>query len=181
MASDSEHTNRSRPPQQAQGRNWPVVVLLLGVATLALALTACGGSSSTSTPGATSAPEDTNATGATEWDTTHNFSIEGEMASDYVDFYVEQCAQVTFQVTASVPVVVSYEYASPASEAPPGTHPVWEVDAWEEGTKVELSGTITTWEEGYGLLVVSNYEDYPGKAKGTISYRIDPPTSGTTC
>ena len=53
MASDSEHTNRPRPPQQAQGRKWPIVVLLLGVVTLALALVACGGSSSTSTPGAT--------------------------------------------------------------------------------------------------------------------------------
>ena len=53
MASDSEHTNRPRPPQQAQGRTWPIIVLLLGVVTLALALTACGGPSSTSTPGAT--------------------------------------------------------------------------------------------------------------------------------
>ena len=53
MTSDSEHTNRPRPPQQAPGRQWPILVLLLGVVTLALALTACGGSSSTSTPGAT--------------------------------------------------------------------------------------------------------------------------------
>ena len=53
MASDSEHTNRPSSPQQAQGRKWPIVVLLLGVVTLALALTACGGSSSTSAPGAT--------------------------------------------------------------------------------------------------------------------------------
>ena len=41
MASDSEH--RNSPSQQAQGRKWPIVVLLLGVVTLALALTACGG------------------------------------------------------------------------------------------------------------------------------------------
>ena len=53
MTSDSEHTNRQRPPQQARGHKWPILVLLLGVATLTLALTACGGSSSTSTPGAT--------------------------------------------------------------------------------------------------------------------------------
>ena len=53
MTSDSEHTNRQRPPQQARGHQWPILVLLLGVATLTLALTACGGSSSTSTPGAT--------------------------------------------------------------------------------------------------------------------------------
>lgn len=54
MASDSEHTNRPRSPQQAKGRKWPIVVLLLGVVTLALALTACGGEPSTSTPGVTS-------------------------------------------------------------------------------------------------------------------------------
>ena len=54
MASDSEHTNRPRPPQRAQGRKWPIFVLLLGVVTLTLALTACAGPSSTSTPGATS-------------------------------------------------------------------------------------------------------------------------------
>ncbi len=53
MTSDSEHTNRQSPPQQAQGRQWPILVLLLGLAALTLALTACGGSSSTSTPGAT--------------------------------------------------------------------------------------------------------------------------------
>ena len=53
MTSDSEHTNRQRPPQQARGHQWPILVLLLGVATLTLALTACGGSSSTSTPSAT--------------------------------------------------------------------------------------------------------------------------------
>ena len=55
MTSDSEHTLKQRSPQQAQGRNWPILVLLLGLAALTLALTACGGSSSTSTPGATSA------------------------------------------------------------------------------------------------------------------------------
>ena len=53
MTSDSEHTNRQRPPQQARGHKWPILVLLLGVAALTLALTACGGTSSTSTPGAT--------------------------------------------------------------------------------------------------------------------------------
>ena len=53
MTSDSEHTKRQRPPQQARGRKWPILVLLLGLAALTLALTACGGSSSTSTPGAT--------------------------------------------------------------------------------------------------------------------------------
>ena len=42
MAPHSEHTNWQRPPQQAQGRTWPILVLLLGLATLALALTACG-------------------------------------------------------------------------------------------------------------------------------------------
>ena len=52
MTPRNEHTNRQRPlRQQAQGRKWPILVLLL--ATLTLALTACGGSSSTSTPGAT--------------------------------------------------------------------------------------------------------------------------------
>lgn len=151
------------------------------MAALTLALTACGGSSSTSTPGATSTPEGTNATGATEWDTTNNFSIEGENAIDYVDFYVEQCAQVTFQVTSSVPVLVSYQDPSAENPPEPGTKTVWQLDAWEEGTKVELSGTITTWGEGYGLLEISNYGGYPGKAEGTISYRVDPPTSGTTC
>ena len=53
MTSEFEHTNRQRSPQQAQGRQWPILVLLLGLAALALALTACGGPSSTSTPGAT--------------------------------------------------------------------------------------------------------------------------------
>ncbi len=53
MTSEFEHTNRQRSPQQAQGRQWPILVLLLGLAALTLALTACGGSSSTSTPGAT--------------------------------------------------------------------------------------------------------------------------------
>ena len=53
MISESEHKNRQRSPQQAQGRKWPILVLLLGLAALVLALTACGGSSSTSTPGAT--------------------------------------------------------------------------------------------------------------------------------
>lgn len=64
MASDSEHTNRPRPPQQTQGHKWPVV-LLLGVVTLALTLTACGGESSTSTPGATTgSPSTTTSTPA---------------------------------------------------------------------------------------------------------------------
>lgn len=53
MPSKPEHTNRPRPPQQAHGHKWPILVLLLGVATLTLALTACGGSSSSSAPGAT--------------------------------------------------------------------------------------------------------------------------------
>ena len=53
MTSQSEHTNRQRSPQQAQGRKWPILVLLLGLAALTLALTACGGSSSTSAPDAT--------------------------------------------------------------------------------------------------------------------------------
>ena len=53
MTSDSEHTNRPSPPQQTQGRRWPILVLLLGLAALTLALTACGGSSSPSIPGAT--------------------------------------------------------------------------------------------------------------------------------
>ena len=53
MTSESEHTNRQRSPQQAQGRQWPILVLLLGLAALVLAPTACGGSSSTSTPDTT--------------------------------------------------------------------------------------------------------------------------------
>ena len=50
MTSQSEHTNRQRTPQQAPGRKWPILVLLLSLAALTLALTACGGSSSTSAP-----------------------------------------------------------------------------------------------------------------------------------
>ena len=53
MTSQSEHTNRQRTPQQAPGRKWPILVLLLGLAALTLALTACGGSSSTRAPDAT--------------------------------------------------------------------------------------------------------------------------------
>ena len=53
MTSDSEHTNRQRPPQQARGHKWPILVLLLSLAALTLALAACGGSSSTSAPDAT--------------------------------------------------------------------------------------------------------------------------------
>ena len=61
MTSDSEHTNKLRPPQQAQSRKWPILVLLLGVVTLALALTACGGESSS--------PDGLGATSATTpWD-----------------------------------------------------------------------------------------------------------------
>ena len=53
MTSQSEHTNRQRSPQQAQGRKWPILVLPLGLVALVLVLTACGGSSSTSAPDAT--------------------------------------------------------------------------------------------------------------------------------
>ena len=62
MTSQSEHTNRQRSPQQAQGRKWPILVLPLGLVALVLVLTACGGSSSTSAPDATTSGPPTPAT-----------------------------------------------------------------------------------------------------------------------
>lgn len=187
MTSDSEHTNRPRPQQQAQGRKWPIIVLLLGVVTLALALTACGGSSSTSTPGATSAPDGTNATGATDWDTTINFSLEN--GDEHLEnFHMEKCGQVTFLVTVSGPVQV--EYQDPSGKDPSGTprQTYWDVEeriadgkTYEQGGTGELRETITPLGSGYGYLAVAYHYDHPAKAKGTLSYRVDPPTNGTTC
>ena len=70
MTSEFEHTNKLRSPQQAQGHQWPILVLLLGLAALALALTACGG------PSSTSAPDATSATRVPEWEETVTFSLE---------------------------------------------------------------------------------------------------------
>ncbi len=188
MASDSEHTNRPRPPQQAQGRKWPISVLLVGVVTLALALTACGGESSTS------APDGTNATGATEWDTTNNFSLEtGESHYElFPEVLYEKCAQVTFHVTASTFVTVHFHDLDGSGT---GDTSVWEAttvelerfasEGWKEADPLNIRGTTTAREALYAVLEVAfyleGYEDIPPEAKGTISYRVDPPTSGTTC
>ena len=119
MTSESEHTNRQRSPQQAQGRQWPILVLLLGLAALALALTACGGPSSTSTPDATSAtrvpststPDATSATRVPEWEETVTFSVKW-LDVHLVDIPLEKCEQVIFHLVSSKDVSVLYLDAS---------------------------------------------------------------------
>lgn len=134
-----------------------------------------------STPAAAgSAPDGTNATEATDWDTTNNFSL-GNGDEHLENFHTEQCAQVTFHVTASGPVQVYYQDPSgkDASGQPRQTY--WDVEVWEEGVSGELRATITPLGSGYGYLAVGYWSDHPATAKGTISYRVDPPASGTTC
>ena len=102
MTSRYEHTNRQRPlRQQAQGRKWPILVLLLGLAALALALTACGG------PSSTSAPDATSATRVPEWEETVEFSLEWT-DTHRVEIPVERCEQVIYHVVASNKVGLLY-------------------------------------------------------------------------
>ena len=107
MTSESEHTNRQRSPQQAQGRKWPILVLLLGLAALTLALTACGGSSSTSTPDADSA------TRVPEWEETVEFTVDWP-DPHLVEVPVEKCEWVEFHLTA--PVDVTARFHNPDGE-----------------------------------------------------------------
>ena len=159
MTSESEHTNRQRSPQQAQGRQWPILVLLLGLAALALALTACGGPSSTSTPDATSA------TRVPEWEETTEFSLEWTH-SHLVEIPVEKCEQVIFHVVASNKVGLGY------------------IDVGDRhhqfDSSDDYSSYIATEESGILTLKVrhSGFGGQETTIDGTVSYRLEPYSVG---
>ena len=158
MTSGFEHTNRQRSPQQARGRQWPILVLLLGLATLALALTACGGPSSTSTPDATSA------TRVPEWEETVEFSLE-PLDTHLVEIPVEKCEQVKFHVVASSKVGLGYIDVG-------GEH-------FTLDTRDDYSSSIATEESGILTLKVRlGFSEDETPTDVTVSYRKDPYSQG---
>ena len=185
MSSESEHTNRQRSPQQAQGRQWPILVLLLGLAALALALTACGGPSSTSTPDATSAtrvpststPDATSATRVPEWEETVTFSVKW-LDVHLVDIPLEKCEQVIFHLVSSKDVSVLY---LDASDRPDG-----EIDGWVDhtaawGRQDDFRAHKATEESGIWTLIVRHYGhqgEITTPTDVTVSYRVEPYSQG---
>ena len=158
MTSGFEHTNRQRSPQQARGRQWPILVLLLGLAALALALTACGGPSSTSTPDATSA------TRVPEWEETVTFSLEGE-ESHRIEIPVEKCEQVIYHVVASERVRLGYIDVG-------GGHVTLDTrDDYRDYIATEESGILT-------LEVLRRFSEDKTLADVTVSYRVAPYSVG---
>ena len=160
MTSRYEHTNRQRPlRRQAQGRKWPILVLLLGLAALALALTACGGPSSTSTPDATSA------TRVPEWEETVEFSVEW-LDTHLVEIPVERCEQVIFHVVASNKVGLGY------------------IDAGDRHVTLDSSDDYSSYiaTEESGILTLKVYHSGFGGQETlidvTVSYRVDPYSVG---
>ena len=159
MTSESEHTNRQRSPQQAQGRQWPILVLLLGLAALALALTACGG------PSSTSAPDVTSATRVPEWEETVEFSLKW-LDTHLVEIPVERCEQVKFHVVASN--MVGLGYRDPAR----GHVTMDSSDDYSSSIAIEESGILALEARHAGFGGQETTIDV------TISYRIDPYSQG---
>ena len=172
MTSEFEHTNRQRSPQQAQGRQWPILVLLLGLAALALALTACGGPSSTSTPDATSAtrvpststPDATSATRVPEWEETVTFSLEGE-ETHRIEIPVEKCEQVIYHVGASNKVGLGYRDVGDSHFT------LDRSDDYSNYIATEESGILT-------LEVRGEFSEDKTLTDVTVSYRVAPYSVG---
>ena len=166
MTSQYEHTNRQRPlRQQAQGRKWPILVLLL--AALALALTACGG------PSSTSAPDATSATRVPEWEETVTFSVKW-LDVHLVDIPVEKCEQVIFHLVSSKDVSVLYLDASdrPDEEI---TGWVYHTAAW--GRQDDFRTNKEAKESGIWTLIVRHYGhegEITTPTDVTVSYRVGP-------
>ena len=158
MTSEFEHTNRQRSPQQAQGRQWPILVLLLGLAALALALTACGGPSSTSTPDATSA------TRVPEWEETVTFSLEGE-ETHRIEIPVEKCEQVIYHVVASNKVGLGYRDVGDSHFT------LDRSDDYSNYIATEESGILT-------LEVRRGFSEDQTLTDVTVSYRVAPYSVG---
>ena len=158
MTSEFEHTNRQRSPQQAQGRQWPILVLLLGLAALALALTACGGPSSTSTPDATSA------TRVPEWEETVTFSLEGE-ETHRIEIPVEKCEQVIYHVVASNKVGLGYRDVGDSHFT------LDRSDDYSNYIATEESGILT-------LEVRGEFSEDKTLTDVTVSYRVAPYSVG---
>ena len=157
MTSRYEHTNRQRPlQQQAQGRKWPILVLLLGLA--ALALTACGGPSSTSTPDATSA------TRVPEWEETVTFSLESE-DTHRMDIPLEKCEQVIFHVVASNEVGLGYRDVGDRHFT------LKRSDDYRSAIATEESGILT-------LEVRRGFSEDKTLTDVTVSYRVAPYSVG---
>ena len=160
MTSRYEHTNSQRPlRQQAQGRKWPILVLLIGLAVLALALTACGG------PSSTSAPDATSATTVPKWEETVTFSLEWT-DTHRVDIPIERCEQVKFHVVASNKVGLGYR--DPAS----GHITLDSSDDYSTSIPAEESGILTLEVRHAGFGGQETTID------GTVSYRVDPYSVG---
>ena len=164
MTSDSEHTNKQHSPQQAQGLKWPIIVLLLSLAALTLALTACGDSSTTSTPGATST------TGVPEWDETVEFSVGPRNTTHYVEIPVKKCEEVVYHLTASEAVELVVSEPGTTAKGTFGMRGgLFGDDTFT--TIVEQAGTLT-------LGVRTSPHEVRGKTTpitGTISWLVVPP------
>ncbi len=184
MTSESEHTNRQRSPQQAQGRQWPILVLLLGLAALALALTACGGPSSTSTPDATSAtrvpststPDATSATRVPEWEETVTFSVKW-LDAHLVDIPVEKCELVSFHMVSSDRVSVLY---LDASDRPDKEITGWVYHTATWGGQDDFRAHKPAEESGIWTLIVQHggIGEITTPIDVTVSYRLDPYSQG---
>ena len=149
-----------RSPQQAQGRQWPILVLLLGLAALALALTACGGPSSTST----STPDATSATRVPEWEETVTFSLEGE-ETHRIEIPVEKCEQVIYHVVASNKVGLGYRDVGDSH--------------FTLDTSDDYSNYIATEESGILTLEVRRgFSEDKTLTDVTVSYRVAPYSVG---
>ena len=170
MTSESEHTNRQRSPQQAQGRQWPILVLLLGLAALALALTACGGPSSTSTPDAPSA------TRVPEWEETVTFSVKW-LDAHLVDIPVEKCELVSFHMVSSDRVSVLY---LDASDRPDKEITGWVYHTATWGGQDDFRAHKPAEESGIWTLIVQHggIGEITTPIDVTVSYRLDPYSQG---
>ena len=141
------------------------------MAALALALTACGGSSSTS------APDVTGATRVAEWDETVKFSVVwDEMGSredetHRIEIPVEKCELVIFHLVSSNQVEVKYLDAGEEDFTYSGT--------W--GLVDDLHTNVSAEEIGIWTLIVTSKWGNTTPANVTVSYRVAPPRSGTTC
>ena len=171
MTSRYEHTNRPRPlRQQAQGRKWPILVLLLGLATLALALTACGG------PSSTSAPDATSATRVPEWEETVTFSVKW-LDAHLVDIPVEKCELVSFHMVSSDRVSVLY---LDASDRPDKEITGWVYHTATWGGQDDFRAHKPTEESGIWTLIVQHggIGEITTPIDVTVSYRVDPYSQG---
>ena len=164
MTSRYEHTNRQRPPgSRPRAANGPILVLLLGLA--ALALTACGG------PSSTSAPDATSATRVPEWEETVTFSVK-RLDVHLVDIPVEKCEQVIFHLVSSEDVSVLY---LDASDRPDGEISGWVYHTAAWGRQDDFRANKEAKESGIWTLIVQHGgSGITTPIDVTVSYRVDP-------